>query len=226
MRVASAFALVFMFVAWPVIAGGRQERQPVDPPVVAPASENEAATDIERDTLGRREHDPVAMDDRTAELLFAIGMLPFENRIASEDFTLAALDVAERSLSESSGKLVLLNFWATWCPPCREEMPSMQTLYDEIGTDEFEIIAVNVLETRETAAQFVDEMGFTYPVLLDRNGRVMLRYGVRAYPTTYLIDAEGYVIGVRPGYHDWGTDAIIDGIRALIEHGRPSESSQ
>ncbi len=226
MRVSFAFAVILVLIAGPLVAGGRQELPPVDPPVVAPTPADDAAAAPQRDTLGRRDRDPVAMDDQTAELLFAIGMLPFENRIPSEDFTLAALGGTERSLSESGGKLVLLNFWATWCPPCREEMPSMQALYDAIGTEEFEVLAVNVLESRQVAQEFIDEMGFTYPVLLDRDGRVMLRYGVRAYPTSYLIDANGYVIGVRPGFHDWGTDAMKEGIRALIAHGRPTVSSR
>ncbi len=158
----------------------------------------------------------IPMDDSTAEGLFAVGMMPFQEKIPSEDFTLALLDGTEASLSDYRGKFVFLNFWATWCGPCREEMPSMQALYEALGNDEFEILAVNVLESQETAAAFIEEEGFTYPVMLDRDGRTMLRYGVRSYPTTYFIDQEGFVVGVRPGYHDWNAPGTVELMRALI----------
>ena len=160
--------------------------------------------------------DIVPMDDETAELLFDLGMMPFQEKIPSEDFSLPLLDGSEGSLSDFRGKFVFLNFWATWCPPCREEMPSMQALYETLGNDEFEILAVNVLESRDQAASFIEEEGFTYPVMLDRDGRTMLRYGVRSYPTTYFIDQDGFVIGVRPGYHDWNAPGTVDLMRELI----------
>ena len=93
----------------------------------------------------------------------------------------------------------------------------MQLLYDELHDEGLEILAVNVLEDPQTAQAFIDEEGFTYPVKLDHNGRVMTRYGVRAFPTTYLIDRQGYVIGVRPGFHDWGTESMIADMRTLLE---------
>lgn len=92
----------------------------------------------------------------------------------------------------------------------------MQALYDELRAEGLEMLAVNVLESEDVAREFIDEFGFTYPVPMDRNGRVMLRYGVRAYPTTYLIDREGYVIGVRPGFHEWNTPEVIEQLRILL----------
>lgn len=160
---------------------------------------------------------PLPLDETTAEQLFAVGMMPFEERIPSEDFGLPLLGGEDVRLSDFEGEFIFLNFWATWCPPCREEMPSMQTLYDELSDEGLEILAVNVLESDAVAADFIDEFGFTYPVLMDRDGRTMLRYGVRAYPTTYFIDREGYVIGARPGFHDWAGPGMIEGMRALLE---------
>jgi len=202
------FAILFSVLSV-VGAGGRGEAaQPEAPrPAPAPAPTPESTVDAT---------DLVPMDDETAELLFGLGMVPFEEKIPSEDFELALLSGDPGTLFEHRGKVVFLNFWATWCPPCREEMPSMQLLYDELREEGLEILAVNVLENRETAQEFIDEQGFTYPVLLDRDGRVMLRYGVRAYPTTYMIDREGYVIGVRPGFHDWGTDDMVAAMRDLL----------
>ncbi len=157
------------------------------------------------------------VDDETAQVLFSMGIMPLREAHPSEGFLLATLDGSQGRLADHLGKIVFLNFWATWCPPCREEMPSMQTLYDELRSDGLEIVAVNVMEPRETVAPFIEEFGYTYPVLLDIEGRVMSRYAVRAYPTTYVIDRDGYVIGARPGGHDWAQPAVIEGFRTLLE---------
>lgn len=218
-----AFALVVLAVT-PLAAGGRSE-QTDDPAQRAPAPEADtaAANPADGETQSDAESRPdnpsatIPMDEATATTVTSMGMMPFEEKIPSEDFTLDLLAGGETSLSEHTGKVVFLNFWATWCPPCREEMPSMQTLYDELGDEGLEILAVNVLEDAETARGFIEAEGFTYPVPLDTNGRVMMRYGVRAYPTTYLIDRDGNVLGVRPGFHDWSGEAIIASMRELLE---------
>ncbi|MFW5684842.1 MAG: TlpA disulfide reductase family protein [Spirochaetota bacterium] len=220
---AVTLALLLGLVATVAIAGGRQEEtsasapdEPAEASVPAAEAPMASAVDEQQRTPETLASLP-AMGEATAEALSRMGMMPFEEKIPSEDFELALLGGGDSSLSDYEGKLVFLNFWATWCPPCREEMPAMQTLYDELRDEGFEILAVNVLEDEQTAAAFIEENGFTYPVLLDRSGRVMLRYGVRAYPTTYLIDREGFVIGVRPGYHDWATDEVISQMRVLLE---------
>ncbi len=184
-------------------AGGGQESEASPAPAAsAPADESEQPLDAE-----------------TASLLGTMGVLPLDARVPSEEFSLPALDVETRALSDSLGQVVFVNFWGTWCPPCREEMPSMQVLYDEFADAGFEMLAVNVLESREVASAFIEEFGFTYPVLLDRDGRVGLTYGVRGYPTTYIIDREGFIIGVKMGFHDWATPEVIESIRALLELG-------
>lgn len=156
------------------------------------------------------------MDEQTAELLFAIGVMPLQEAVSSENFVLERLGGGEARLDDHLGKVVFLNFWATWCPPCREEMPSMQQLYDELAPEGLEMIAVNVLEPPDTVRPFIEEHQFTYPVLLDTDGRVVGRYGVRAYPTTYVVDRDGYVLGVRPGGHDWADPAVVEGFRDLL----------
>lgn len=205
---------IFVLAVTVVGAGGRGETTQPQAPQPAPESSPSVPDEAPGETPDAT--DLVPMDDATAEALSGLGMVPFEEKIPSEDFDLGLLGGDQGTLFEHRGKVVFLNFWATWCPPCREEMPSMQLLYDELREEGLEMLAVNVLENRETAQEFIDEQGFTYPVLLDRDGRVMLRYGVRAYPTTYLIDREGYVIGVRPGFHDWGTDEMIASMRDLL----------
>jgi thiol-disulfide isomerase/thioredoxin len=219
----AVLALSLLLITAALFAGGGQEPtmepQASPPPPESRSSAQEVETPGDAPQTGEdtgADESLPPMDAETARALSAMGMMPFQEKIPSEGFQLKLLDGDESSLADHEGKLIFLNFWATWCPPCREEMPSMQALYDELREEGLEILAVNVLEDEETAAAFITEQGFTYPVLMDRSGRVMLRYGVRAYPTTYLIDRAGYVIGVRPGFHDWATDDVIEQMRTLL----------
>lgn len=157
------------------------------------------------------------IEDQTVQILSDMGVMPLEEAVPSVAFALPLLGGESVRMADYLGKVVFLNFWATWCPPCREEMPSMQSLYDELAPQGFEIIAVNVLEPESTVAEFIDEFGYTFPILLDTDGRVMAQYGVRAYPTTYVIDRKGYVLGVRPGGHDWASPAVIGAFRELLD---------
>ncbi|GAB3796829.1 TlpA disulfide reductase family protein [Virgibacillus kimchii] len=122
----------------------------------------------------------------------AAGIEPGET---APDFELESLDGDKVKLSELRGKKVILNFWATWCGPCREEMPEMQEFYD--NNDNVEILAVNLLETEtdeSNVEEYIDEFGYTYPVLLDRNSEVSDAYkGAVAVPTTYFIGTDGVI---------------------------------
>lgn len=93
----------------------------------------------------------------------------------------------------------MLHFWATWCPPCREEMPLFQKLYDELSTSGLVIIGINVGESPEIVRNFVRESGVTFPILLDEKGEIANRYGVRGLPTTFWIDSEGKIVDVTLG---------------------------
>lgn len=216
--------IVVVLLAQPVWSRGSgeadREESPspaVEEPVESPDTDPADAAESDSGNQGDSNPDePTPMDSATAEILFSIGMSPFENRIPSEDFLLSMLGGGENNLDSYRGKVVFLNFWATWCPPCREEMPSMQVLYDELADDGLEILAVNVLEDEATVSAFVEENGFTYPVMLDRQGRVAMRYAVRAYPTTYLLDRDGKVIAVRTGFHEWDSPEMIEAFRSIL----------
>ena len=111
------------------------------------------------------------------------------------DFELKTLDGEPISLSDMRGKAVLINFWASWCPPCRSEMPAMQQIYEEYGPDEFVILAVNSThQDRLTDAEsFVAERGLTFPILLDTQGQVSSTYQVRSLPTSFFVDRDGII---------------------------------
>ena len=134
--------------------------------------------------------------DAEVEELPDLGLKPGER---APDFELASLDGGSIRLSDFRGKKVVLNFWATWCPPCREEMPHMQRFYDTAGGGEaFEILAVNATDTErgngKAVGPFVEENGLDFPVVMDEDGAVSEKYEVRFYPVTYLLDEDGVVI--------------------------------
>jgi peroxiredoxin len=118
-----------------------------------------------------------------------------EGNLAS-GFTLEALDGTEVSLSEYRGNVVLINFWATWCPPCRAEIPDIQEAYQARENDGFVVLGVDVEEAREAVAPFVEAMGMTYPVLLDEGGQVLKMYRAIGLPMSVILDQDG-VIRVR-----------------------------
>lgn len=113
----------------------------------------------------------------------------------AQDFTLSNLNGEPVSLSDARGKITIVNFWATWCPPCREEMPHMQSFYEK-HSENIEMLAVNVTNMDDgipVIERFVQEHELTFPVLLDESGDVGMTYEVMTLPTSYILDAEGRV---------------------------------
>ncbi|MGM0500479.1 MAG: TlpA family protein disulfide reductase [Bacillota bacterium] len=108
-------------------------------------------------------------------------------------FSLINMNDQEVNLSDYRGKKVFLNFWASWCPPCRQEMPDMQKLHEEHG-DEIAVLAVNIGENKSTVINFMMQNKLNLPVLLDLNKSIAQNYLVRAIPTTYILDEDGIII--------------------------------
>lgn len=119
----------------------------------------------------------------------SVGIQPGES---APDFELETLDGEVIRLSELKGEKVMLNFWASWCPPCREEMPEMQEFHDKYK-DEINVIAINYNEKDEKVAEFLEEYGYTFPSPLDRDGAIGKAYGVLTLPTTYFIGTDGKI---------------------------------
>jgi cytochrome c biogenesis protein CcmG, thiol:disulfide interchange protein DsbE len=130
--------------------------------------------------------------DRTMEAPI-VGLL-------APDFTLTALDGGEMQLSSLRGQPVILNFWATWCPPCRAEMPELEALWQRYRDNGLLLIGVDQGESAATVERYArDIVGTTFPLLLDTNQAVGRAYGVRALPTTVLIDRQGRIQEIRIG---------------------------
>lgn len=112
------------------------------------------------------------------------------------DFTLQTLDGTRASLSDYRGQVVLVNFWATWCPPCRAEIPALEAAYKTHRDDGLVILGVSVEDPPELIELFLEDFDITYPILLDRNGAVYRAYRAPGLPTTVLVDRDG-IIQVR-----------------------------
>jgi thiol-disulfide isomerase/thioredoxin len=115
-------------------------------------------------------------------------------KIKSADFTLPDLNGKEISLGSLKGKKVMLNFFATWCPPCKAEMPDMEKLYQETKNSDFVILAVNLGEDADVVKDFMKKNNYNFPVLLDLKGTVADKYSISAIPTTYFLDKEGNIV--------------------------------
>ncbi len=122
------------------------------------------------------------------------------------NFLLKDLEGFQVSLDQHRGKVVLLNFWATWCGPCRIEMPAMEQLYRSFRRRDFEILAVSTdAQGMAVTKPFQQEVGFTFPILHDADFRIGLRYGARTLPMTFLIDRQGIIRNRIFGARDWNT---------------------
>lgn len=134
-----------------------------------------------------------------------------QQAVPAPDFTLTDQFGNEHTLSDYQGKTIFLNFWATWCGPCRQEMPDIQKLYEDYGRNEGDLVVLGVANpkteeqpynsdvSQEEIAAFLKEEGYDYPVVMDLTGEVFAAYGIRAFPTTFMIDDRGNVYGYVTG---------------------------
>ncbi len=130
------------------------------------------------------------------------GLIPSPREgFPAPDFTLDTLEGSQMTLSDLRGKVVIVNLWTSWCPPCRAEMPTIEQIYQENKAQGLEVLAVNTTDqdSESAAANFAQEFGLTFPILLDRDGSVSKRYQLLALPTTYFIDRQGIIRAVVPG---------------------------
>ncbi|MEN2257069.1 cytochrome c biogenesis protein/redoxin [Paraclostridium benzoelyticum] len=142
-----------------------------------------------------------------------------DNKIMSIDFNLYDQYGKEHKLSEYRGKTVFLNFWATWCPPCRGEMPHIEDLYKEYNKNQDEVVILGVASpnlgnegSEEDIKEFLNQNKYNFPVVMDKDGALAYQYGISAFPTTFIIDKDGYVTQYVPGAMDKETmKSLIEG---------------
>lgn len=139
--------------------------------------------------------------------------------VPASDFELQDMDDEKVKLSDYRGKVVLLNFWATWCPPCIREMPSMERLHQQVDADDFKVIAVNQMEDVDQVFAFTGQLEVdpTFAILFDSTSEVSRDYAVRGLPTTYLIDKEGNIRYRAVGGREFDHAAVVKTIKQLID---------
>ncbi|WP_372833525.1 TlpA disulfide reductase family protein [Pontibacterium sp.] len=125
----------------------------------------------------------------------------------------------EISLSEYKGKVVLLNFWATWCPPCVKEMPSMERLHQKFAGQDFEIVAISAGETQAAVESFMMELDteLTFPILLDEKGRTFNELGIRGLPMSFLFDRNGKLVRTISGSREWDEQREVKLIESVLK---------
>ena len=149
-----------------------------------------------------------------AELLAAGGIQPVTPPTAAPDFTLPLVDGGEGNLSDHHGDWVVLTFFATWCGPCRHEMPTLERLHRDRGDDALAVVAVSVDRQRAPVEPFVAEHDLTLPVYWDQRGEVGTAYRATSIPVSYVIDPTGRIVGMARGARDWAaTGPLFDALR-------------
>ncbi len=135
---------------------------------------------------------------------------------------ITAADGSEVTLADYRGKVVVVNFWATWCAPCRKEMPSLDALQAALGGDDFAVVPVATLRTKQTGAEkFFDEIGIEHlPILMDENGALAREMGVMGLPVTVILDRDGNEIARLMGDAEWDSDSAKAILKTVIDDGK------
>ena len=172
-------------------------------------------------------HSPDTTDSGISKidrLYYGMGILGIPNIAPPMDIVLRDLDGKRVRVSDLKGKIVFLNFWTTWCPACRVEMPAMEQLYGRFKDKDFAMIAISMQESGEQVRSFFERHKLSFTALLDSDGAVGSRFGAVSIPTTYILNKEGDIIGKIVGAREWYSKEAISLFEHLIGVGLDSSS--
>lgn len=131
-------------------------------------------------------------------------------------FELNNMNGEKHKLSDYRGKPVIINFWATWCPPCRAELPAMNRAWEKVKTENIEMLAINAGEDEDTIFAFTGEYPIDFTVLLDETGEEIKRWPIRGLPTTFVLDKEGRIVYRAIGGREWDDEKLLNIVRKLL----------
>ncbi len=151
-----------------------------------------------------------------AEYLEALSILPPNTEVQALDFTVKSLVGDSENLSDYRGKVIFLNFWATWCGPCRAEVGEIDALHETLKDEDFMIMALSIQEQKKKVSKFIKSNDVDFPVYLDSDGAVAAMYGVNGIPTTYIIAPDGTIVGRAVGPRQWGGTESVKLMRSLM----------
>lgn len=157
----------------------------------------------------------------TAAALAAAGLTPLPDRPTAPELNLEDLQGKNHRLAEYRGRVVVVNFWATWCPPCRAEMPSLQRAWEQTQDEGIVWLAVDVGEEEEQVFAFSGAHDYRFPILLDRDASVLSRWPVKGMPTTLVVDSQGRIAYRAIGGREWDAPELLGAIRALAGSSAP-----
>jgi peroxiredoxin len=142
-------------------------------------------------------------------------LTPVPGNVAAPDFELQDTEGRTHRLSDYRGKTVIINFWTTWCPPCREEIPSMNRAWAKLQDEKVMMLAINMGEDEDTIFVFTADYPATFPLLMDRDGKVIEDWPVKGLPTTYVVAPDGTLAYRAIGGREWDEPVFLEQIRAL-----------
>lgn len=158
---------------------------------------------------------PDTSDKTTVQRLAPLGFHVFPEPIALPPFSAQALSGQPFNTQNLPDKVILLNFWATWCPPCKKEMPSIERLKTLMKNEPFMIAAISVGESRETVSSFIQNNGYTFPVFLDPDNTLGRAFASQGIPTTYVVDRSGMVVAGIVGSRDYDEPELVEILKEL-----------
>lgn len=144
--------------------------------------------------------------------------------IKAQDFAFKTIEGETVALKDFRGQVVLLNIWATWCVPCRDEMPSLERLYNHLRGRRFAILAISIDRDARNVKLFKDEFNLPFPILLDPRGRITRLYGTNGIPESFLIDGEGVITERVIGARNWADEATVQRIAHLVERAEKAKA--
>lgn len=157
-----------------------------------------------------------AAGQHDTDLLRALDLGGYQRGERPPEFSGRSVDGKPLSLAGLRGRVVLVTFWATWCPPCRQEMPGLERLHRGLTTEGLTVVGVNVREEASAIIEYADALGLTFPLIFDPQGKIQGAYGVIGLPTTFLIARDGRAVARAIGPRDWGGPQARALIRAML----------
>jgi cytochrome c biogenesis protein CcmG, thiol:disulfide interchange protein DsbE len=160
-----------------------------------------------------------------APLLKALDLRAYAAGTTAPAFSGRTVEARPLGLADLRGKAVVMNFWATWCLECRPEMPALERLHRRFGARGLTVVGVNAREAPDVVRRYEAELGLSFPLVLDQPGTINAMYGIMGLPTTFVIGRDGRAVALAVGPRDWGSDAALALVQALLDEPTPARAT-
>lgn len=159
-------------------------------------------------------------------LLKPLDLVGYASSAPAPHFSGSTIDTRQVAMRDLRGKVVLMNFWASWCTECRPEMPVLERLHREFAPQGLAVIGINAREGREVIRRYASELGLTFPLVLDRDAKINALYGVVGLPTTFLVGRDGRAVALAVGPREWASTPGRALIQALLAEPAPRPDAE